>query len=55
MDWIEQLLGVSPDGGNGTLEFVYYLVLVFGLVAGVRWRVLRRRNRREGPSGDQGA
>lgn len=45
MDWIEQLLGVSPDGGNGTLELVYYLVIAFGVVALVRWRVLKRRGR----------
>lgn len=43
MDWIEQLLGVSPDGGNGALELVYYAVFAFAIVALVRWRVMRRR------------
>jgi MYXO-CTERM domain-containing protein len=43
MDWIEQLLGVSPDGGSGALEFVYLAVMAFGLGVVVRWR-LRRRN-----------
>lgn len=28
MDWIEKVFHVSPDGGNGTVEFVIYLVLV---------------------------
>ena len=28
MDWIERVLHVSPDGGNGAVEFVIYLVLI---------------------------
>lgn len=44
MDWIEQLFGVSPDGGSGALELLYYAVFAFAIVALVRWRV-RRRNR----------
>jgi hypothetical protein len=45
MDWIEQLLGVSPDGGSGALELVYYAVFAFAIVVLVRWRVMRRRSR----------
>jgi hypothetical protein len=45
MDWIEQLFGVSPDGGSGALELVYYAVFAFAIVVLVRWRVIRRRNR----------
>ncbi len=45
MDWIEQLLGVSPDGGSGALEIVYLAVAAFAVGVGVRWRVLRRRRR----------
>jgi hypothetical protein len=45
MDWIEQLLGVSPDGGSGALELVYYAVFAFAIVAVVRWRMLKRRGR----------
>ena len=48
MDWIEQLFGVSPDGGSGALEALYIAVVAFGLVAGARWRVLRRRGRASG-------
>lgn len=43
MDWIEQLLGVSPDGGSGALEAVYLVVFAFAVGVLVRWRVMRRR------------
>jgi hypothetical protein len=47
MDFIERWLGISPDGGDGSLE-VFYLVafvavlaaIVFG--ARIRWVVRRR-------------
>lgn len=45
MDWIERLLHVSPDGGSGTLELLYYAVLAFGAGVFLRRRVLRRRDR----------
>jgi hypothetical protein len=34
MDWIEQLFGVSPDGGDGTTEFmiVFAACVVIGIV-----------------------
>lgn len=44
MNWIEQLFGVSPDGGSGALELVYYALFAFAIVVLVRWRVMRRRN-----------
>jgi hypothetical protein len=25
MDWIEHLFHISPDGGNGSLEFLFFL------------------------------
>jgi hypothetical protein len=31
MDWIEQLLHVSPDGGGGATELVYLAVAVFAV------------------------
>jgi hypothetical protein len=43
MDWIEQLFGVSPDGGSGVLEAAYLAVFAFILVALLRWRAMRRR------------
>ena len=46
MDFIEQLFGIAPDGGNGTLEFLLFAVPIAGIVclAYVRRRS-RRRNR----------
>jgi hypothetical protein len=44
MDFIERLFGVSPDGGNGSLELLYLLVPVSVLLlAGC---VLFRRRQR---------
>jgi len=42
MDWIERWFGVSPDGGDGSLEFLLMLVAVavaFVLVLGSSRRV----------------
>ena len=50
MDWIEQLLHVSPDGGNGTVELAIYIVLVAFLASTVtlaRTRLHKRHNRRD--------
>lgn len=45
MDFIERIFGVSPDGGNGSLEFMY----VIGIVVAVTLiaRALCRRRARE--------
>jgi hypothetical protein len=32
MDFIEQLFGVSPDGGSGTLEFLLFVIPVVCLI-----------------------
>jgi hypothetical protein len=41
MDFIERVFGVSPDGGNGSLEALY---LIAGVIAvGVLWTVWKRR------------
>lgn len=40
MEWIEEWLHVSPDGGNGTLELLFLLVPVFSLAAG--WVAVKR-------------
>jgi hypothetical protein len=47
MDWIEKLIGVSPDGGNGTAEAAVVLacVIVFGAVLTVPVPRLRQRMR----------
>jgi hypothetical protein len=44
MDFIERLLGVSPDGGSGALEFALLLVPALGLlVLGLRRSRATRR------------
>jgi hypothetical protein len=45
MDFIERIFHVSPDGGNGSLEALY--VVVIGVwVVGLGWRRGRTRLRR---------
>jgi hypothetical protein len=49
MDFIERMFGVSPDGGDGTLELLCLLVLISVLaVAGcaIFWRRSRVRRHR---------
>ncbi len=49
MDWIERIFHVSPDGGNGTLEALYYALAVLATVGFAfrrrlgRWAGARRR------------
>ena len=33
MDFIERWFGVSPDGGDGSLELLWIVAMVLGLVA----------------------
>ena len=33
MDFIEQWFGVSPDGGDGSLELLWIVIIVLALVA----------------------
>jgi len=47
-EWIELLLGVSPDGGDGSLEWAIVGVLLvatltFTLLARAEWRRLQAR------------
>ena len=41
MDFIERWFGVSPDGGDGTLELLYIGVGVLIVVA-IFWRIAHR-------------
>ena len=50
MDWIEKVFHVSPDGGNGTVEFAIFLVLITvvtlslnAVVRAARRRAARRK------------
>lgn len=45
MDFIERLLGVSPDGGSGSLELLLFAIPIAGICYLVFWR--RRAGRRE--------
>jgi len=50
MDWIEHLFHVSPDAGNGSLELLFILCPVVGLLTGfvaMLWFRGRRRKRDE--------
>jgi hypothetical protein len=49
MDFIESLFGVSPDGGDGSLEVVWLVAIVAAAVAiGFRRRILARFASRPG-------
>jgi hypothetical protein len=48
VDFIERWFGVSPDGGDGTLELLYIGVSVLIAVALLRWIVHRVRYRGSG-------
>jgi hypothetical protein len=46
MDFIEQIFGVSPDGGNGSLELLYVLSIA-AAIALAFFRLYRRRANRQ--------
>ena len=39
MDWIEQLFGFSPDGGDGSAEVLIVLACCIALAGVIAWRV----------------
>jgi hypothetical protein len=39
MDWIEQLFGFSPDGGDGSAEVLIVLACCIALAGVIVWRV----------------
>ena len=46
MDFIEQWFGVSPDGGDGTTELLFFGVIMV-LLAAIVWRrwITHRKSR----------
>jgi hypothetical protein len=50
--WVEEMTGISPDGGNG--EFEAFLALPFGLAAAacgvLSWRSRRQAHQRQHPT-----
>jgi len=49
MHWIEQLWGVDPDNGSGTLEMAILLATL--VIASASARVAKRRLRRKSQRG----
>jgi MYXO-CTERM domain-containing protein len=47
MDFIERIFGFSPDGGNGSFEYLLFAVPVIGLLLLWRRRQLRRERSRD--------
>jgi hypothetical protein len=46
MDWIEQVFGIVPDGGSGTLELAVFALLLLAAVVAASWRQVRRKSGR---------
>jgi hypothetical protein len=42
MDFIERFFGVSPDGGNGVLELIYFVVIVGAIMTLIFRRQIAR-------------
>ena len=47
MDWIERLLGISPDGGDGSTEMLYFVAVgaIVALILGRSFFVRHARKR----------
>jgi hypothetical protein len=43
MKFIEQIFGISPDGGSGSLELLLFLAPVAAAVAFLQWRKNRSK------------
>jgi hypothetical protein len=44
MDFIEQIFGVSPDGGSGTLELLLFLIPIAGMCIIAAKKLMRRNS-----------
>jgi hypothetical protein len=38
MNFIERIFGVSPDGGSGLLEVLWFAVPIVAIIAAIQWR-----------------
>jgi len=43
MDFIERLLEIAPDGGDGSLESLLFALLIIGLIGVLLMRAALRR------------
>jgi hypothetical protein len=46
MDFIERIFGVSPDGGNGSLELLYVAAIILAAALAAYMRYRRRTSRK---------
>jgi hypothetical protein len=49
MDFIERVFGFSPDGGDGSFEFMLFAIPIAGIVY-LLWRRRSRRPERSDPN-----
>ena len=49
MNFIERIFGISPDGGDGSTELMYFIVFVLIVVAFFWRRLISRKARRMPP------
>ena len=47
MDFIEQLFGISPDGGDGSTELLFFGAFV-AIALALSWRWIMRRSNTSG-------
>jgi hypothetical protein len=47
MNFIEQILGISPDSGTGTLEFLLFLIPIAGVCVFYELKFMRSRRPKE--------
>jgi hypothetical protein len=38
VDFIERIVGFSPDNGNGTFELLLFMIPIIGILVIVRWQ-----------------
>jgi hypothetical protein len=50
MNFIEQLFGISPDGGSGSFEFLLFVVPIALLLLRAAWRRSKRQKSQRNPS-----
>jgi hypothetical protein len=46
MDFIEQIFGISPDGGSGVLEILMFLIPAMGIYLLYRMRSRNNKHRK---------
>lgn len=47
MYFIERAFGISPDGGDGSTEFLWIATLLIAVISIVTWHFVRRKTSRK--------